>query len=306
MCDIVVVGSLNVDVSLRGVHIPRPGETVRAKGLSIGAGGKGLNQAIGASRLGARVHIVGRLGEDRFADVPEDALRDAGVDASYVSRLSDHHTGTALIVVDESTGENAIAVSGGANHELRPADLQDAVAAFRASGVLMVQLELVLETVEAALDLAKENTLTTVLDPAPAQELSDIFLRKVDLITPNETEAEFLAGVRVHDVESAAEAGSRLRERTLGDVLITLGSAGCVWVWATGFEHVPASRVKPVDTTGAGDAFNAGLAVGLARGEPVGRALRTALRAGTAATLRRGAAAAMPTAKELERLPDAS
>ncbi len=305
MRDIVVVGSLNVDVSLQGAHIPRPGETVLAKGLSIAAGGKGLNQAIGASRLGARVHIVGRVGEDRFADLPQDAMRDAGVDASYVSRVPDQHTGTALIVVDESTGENAIAVAGGANHALRPADLQDAVAAFRASGVLMVQLELALETVEAALDLAKENTLTTVLDPAPAQELSDSFLRKVDLITPNETEAEFLTGVRVHDVESAAEAGSRLRERTLGDVLITLGSAGCVWVWATGFEHVPASRVKPVDTTGAGDAFNAGLAVGLARGESVGRALRTALRAGTAATLHRGAAAAMPTAKELERLPNA-
>ncbi len=304
MRDLVVVGSLNVDVSVQGARIPRPGETVRADGLAIGPGGKGLNQAIAASRLGARVHMIGRIGEDRFADVPEAALREAGVDASYVRRIPGQHTGTALIVVDAHSGENAIAVAAGANRELTPRDVQDAVAAFRASGVLMVQLELPLETVEAALDLAKENALVTLLDPAPALELSDTLLRKVDILTPNESEAEALTGIRVRDPESAAEAGARLRERTRGDVLVTLGSAGCIWVWPTGFEHVTTPRVDAIDTTGAGDAFNAGLAVGLARGESIERALHTAVRAGAATTLRSGAAAAMPTAKELEALPD--
>jgi ribokinase len=303
MRDIVVVGSLNLDVSVQATRIPRPGETVRAAGLSIGPGGKGLNQAIAASRLGARVHMVGQLGDDRFAEVPEAALRDAGVDASYVRRLPGQHTGTALIVVDETSGENAIAVAAGANRALSPQHVQDAVAAFRGSGVLMVQLELPLETVETALDLAKENALVTLLDPAPARELPDTVLRKIDVLTPNETEAEFLTGIRVRDPESAAEAGARLRERTLSDVLVTLGAAGCVWVWSTGFEHIPSPRVEAVDTTAAGDAFNAGLAVGLARGEPIARALRTAVRAGAAATLRSGAAAAMPTAEDLAALP---
>jgi ribokinase len=305
MRDIVVVGSLNLDVSVQATHIPRPGETVRAAGLSIGPGGKGLNQAIAASRLGARVHMVGQLGDDRFAEVPEAALRDAGVDTSYVRRLPGWHTGTALIVVDETSGENAIAVAAGANRALSPQHVQDAVAAFRGSGVLMVQLELPLETVETALDLAKENALVTLLDPAPARELPDTVLRKIDVLTPNETEAEFLTGIRVRDPESAAKAGARLRERTLSDVLVTLGAAGCVWVWSTGFEHIPAPRVEAVDTTAAGDAFNAGLAVGLARGEPIARALRTAVRAGAAATLRSGAAAAMPTAEDLAALPEA-
>ncbi len=306
MRDIVVVGSLNVDISVQADHIPQPGETVRAGGLGIGPGGKGLNQALAARRLGARVHMVGRVGEDRFAEVPERALQQAGVDASYVRRVPDHHTGTALVVVDASSGENAIAVAGGANHQLSPRDVRDTVAAFRASGVLMVQLELALETVEAALDLARENTLVTLLDPAPVLQLSDTLLRKVDILTPNASEAERLTGIRVRDPESAAEAGARLRERTGGDVLVTLGAAGCIWVWPTGFEHVSAPRVDALDTTGAGDAFNAGLAVGLARGESIARALHTAVRAGAAATQRTGAANAMPTPDQLKALPDTS
>ena len=304
MRDIVVVGSLNVDISVQADHIPQPGETVRADGLGIGPGGKGLNQALAARRLGARVHMVGRVGEDRFAEVPERALQQAGVNANYVRRVPDHHTGTALVVVDASSGETAIAVAGGANHQLSPGDVQDAVAAFRASGVLMVQLELALDTVEAALDLARENALVTLLDPAPVLQLSDTLLRKVDILTPNASEAERLTRIRVRDPESAAEAGARLRERTGGDVLVTLGAAGCIWVWPTGFEHVSTPRVDALDTTGAGDAFNAGLAVGLARGEPIARALRTAVRAGAAATQRPGAANAMPTPDQLKALSD--
>lgn len=303
MRDIVVVGSLNVDVSLRADRIPRPGETVRADGLEIGPGGKGLNQAIASARLGGRVHMVGRTGNDRFADIPDAALREAGVDTTYVGRVPESHTGVATIAVDASSGENAIAVAAGANRQLAPEHVHAAVAAFRASSVLLVQLEAPLETVEAALDLAREYRLVSVLDPAPARELPDSLLRKVDLLTPNETEVERLTGMQVGDVESAAAAGSRLRERSQGDVLVTLGEVGCVWLWSSGFEHVPAPRVSAIDATGAGDAFNGGLAVELARGEPIGGALRTAVRAGAAATLRRGAAAALPSLEDLARLP---
>ncbi len=303
MRDIVVVGSLNVDISLRADRIPSAGETVRADGLTLGPGGKGLNQAIAAARLGGRVHMVGRVGEDRFAEIPRTALDDAGIDPTYVGVLSGQHTGTAAIVVDRESGENAITVAGGANRALAPAHVRDAIGAFRSSGVLLVQLEAPLETVGAALDLARENGLVAVLDPAPPLELDDELLRKVDVLTPNEHEAEFLSGVPVCDVESAAAAGTVLRERTLGDVVVTLGARGCVWVFATGFEHVPAPRIRALDTTGAGDAFNGALAVALAAAEPLGRALHRAVAAGAASTLVRGAAAAMPTLDDLTRLP---
>jgi ribokinase len=301
--DIVVVGSLNVDVSVRAEHLPLPGETVRASALEIGPGGKGGNQAIAAARLGGRVHMVGRVGNDAFAEIPRAALEEAGVDTAFVHVLPDAHTGTALIVVDETTGQNAIAVAGGANRQLAPEAVGDAVAAFRASGVLLVQLEAPLETVEAALELARETQVRTVLDPAPARELPDQLLQKVDILTPNETEAEALTGLGVQDVESAAAAGSALRDRTLGDVIVTLGELGCVWVFASGFEHVLAPRVQPLDTTGAGDAFNGGLAAALARGDSLGAAIRFATRAGAAATLQKGAARAMPTPERLASVP---
>jgi ribokinase len=302
--DIVVVGSLNVDVSVRAEHLPRPGETVRASGLELGPGGKGGNQAIAAARLGGRVHMVGRVGRDAFADIPRSALEEAGVDTTCVHTTAETHTGTALIVVDEPTGQNAIAVAGGANGLLSPRDVRDAVAAFRAAAVLLVQLEAPLETVEAALALAAETRARVVLDPAPARALPDALLRKAQILTPNETEAETLSGLPVRDVESAAAAGSVLRDRMLGDVLVTLGAQGCVWVFASGFEHVPPPRVHAVDTTGAGDAFNGGLAAALARGESLAQSIRFAVRAGAAATRKRGATNAMPTLEDLEAIPD--
>jgi ribokinase len=305
MRDIVVVGSLNVDVSVAAEGLPAPGQTVRASGLEIGPGGKGLNQAVAAARLGGRVHMVGAVGDDRFAEIPLAALEAAGVDTTYVVRgkNTQQHTGTALIVVDRESGENAIAVAGGANAALTPELIRQALGAFRASSVLLVQLEVPLQTVEAALELAREQRMITVLDPAPATALPETLLRKVDIMTPNETEAELLTGTAVHDLESAAVAGSRLRELTQGDVIVTLGEAGCVWVWPTGFEHIPAPEVQPVDSTGAGDAFNGGLALALARGDSIARALRQAVRSGAAATLTRGAAEAMPRPDDLARLP---
>ncbi|HTO08309.1 MAG TPA: ribokinase [Myxococcota bacterium] len=306
MRDIAVVGSMNVDVSLRVPRFVAPGETLRATGLELGAGGKGLNQAIAAARLGGRVRMIGRVGADPFAEIALGALRDAGVDVSYVESLVGERTGLAAITVDESTGQNQIAVAGGANKRVSVEHVRDAVSAFRAAGVLLIQLELPAETVDAALELARANHVRTVLDPAPVRELSDATLARVDVLTPNEGEAEKLSGVRIHGVESAAAAGAVLQQKTRGDVVVTLGAAGCVWVHATGFEHVPAPRVRAVDTTGAGDAFNGALAVALARGEPITRALREAVRAGSASTLRRGASAAMPTAADLLALPELS
>ncbi|MBW2416533.1 MAG: ribokinase [Deltaproteobacteria bacterium] len=303
MRDVVVVGSINVDVSLRAERLPLAGETVHGDALVVGPGGKGLNQAIAAARLGGRVHLVGCAGTDRLASVALDALRDAQVDDTYVRELTDATTGTALIIVSSTSGENQIAIAAGANARVDATAVRDAISAFRASSVLLTQLEIPLDAVSAALEQAKTEHLTTVLDPAPApQDLDDALLRRVDVLTPNETEAEALSGVCVRDVESAARAGSVLRGRTQGDVVVTLGAEGCVWSSSTGFEHIPAPRVDPVDTTGAGDAFNGGLAVALARGEPLARALHHAVLAGTAATTRRGAADAMPRQADLHAL----
>lgn len=304
MRDIAVVGSLNVDISVRVPRFVRPGETLRASGLTLGAGGKGVNQAIAAARLGGRVHLIGRVGDDEFASVPLGALREAGVDVTHVAALAGMHTGTALITVDEATGQNQIAVDAGANAAVAVAHVRDAISAFRASSVLLVQLELPPETVDAALTLARAHHLRTLLDPAPARELSDVTLALVDVLTPNESEAEALTGIMIRDVESAAQAGARLQARSGGDIVVTLGEHGCVWVHATGFEHISAPRVRALDTTGAGDAFNGALAVTLARGESLSSALREAVRAGTAATLRRGAAAAMPSPADLMALPE--
>ncbi|HKC49401.1 MAG TPA: ribokinase [Myxococcota bacterium] len=301
---IAVVGSLNVDISLRVPRFVKPGETLRATALELGAGGKGLNQAIAAARLGGRVHMVGRVGVDPFAEIALAALRAAGIDATYVESLVGERTGLAAITVDESTGQNQIAVAAGANRRVSVEHVRDALSVFRAAGVLLVQLELPPETVDAALDLARANHVRSILDPAPVRELSDETLAQIDVLTPNEVEAEALSGVRIGDVESAAAAGAVLQAKTRGDVVVTLGAGGCVWVHATGFEHVPAPRVRALDTTGAGDAFNGALAVALARGEPLSRALRDAVRAGSAATLRRGAAAAMPTPADLLALPE--
>jgi ribokinase len=305
MRTIVVVGSLNVDVSLRAEHLPRPGETVRAEGLEIGSGGKGANQAIAAARLGGQVRMIGCVGDDVFARIPLDALARAGVDATWVRPLTGQHTGTATITVDAATGENAIAVAGGANRAIAPEHVREAEEAFLSAAVLLVQLEAPLAVVETALDLAHAQGLTTVLDPAPAADLPDALLRKADILTPNETEAERLTGRSVIDVDSAEQAGARLHERSGGQILITLADQGCVLVGTDGARHFPAPRVEAIDSTGAGDAFNGGLAVALARGEPLERALETALRAGAAATLRPGAAAAMPTPEDLDRLPAA-
>jgi ribokinase len=187
-----------------------------------------------------------------------------------------------------------------------PDQVREAESAFRAARVLLVQLELPLETVETALELGRRHSLLTVLDPAPFRELPDSILRKVDVLTPNEREAEALSGVRVADAESGAAAGALLQKRTRGDVIVTLGALGCVWVHDSGFEHLPAPDVEPIDTTGAGDAFNGGLAVALAADTPLPAALRQAILAGTAATLRPGAGAAMPTPEDLARLAEAS
>lgn len=302
MNDIVVVGSLNVDITLRASSFPSPGETLRASDVSLGPGGKGLNQAIAAARLGSNVQMVGCVGDDPLAEVALRALTEAGVDATHVVRSRHATTGTAAIVVEETSGQNAIVVAGGANGSLAPEHIRNADGAFSAAKVLLVQLEAPNETVEAALDLAANYGLVRILDPAPFRELSDDLLKKVDILTPNESEASRLVDFDVVDVESAMRAGRLLMERVGGDVVITLGNKGCVWLSRAVERHIEALEVSSIDTTGAGDAFNGALAYGLAAGDVMSDALARAVAAGTLSTLAHGAAPSMPTLSQVEAL----
>ena len=302
--DIVVVGSMNVDITMRAPGFPEPGETLRASDVTLGPGGKGLNQAIAAARLGARVCMVGSVGDDALAEVALRAAMDAGVDTSHVACAKDATTGTASIVVDESSGENAIVVAGGANGLLSPAHVRTAEDTFRNAKVLLVQLEAPDETVDAALDMATQHGLTKILDPAPFRVLSDDTLRKVDVLTPNQSEASRLVGFDVTDTESAVRASRSLLSRVNGNVVITLGVFGCLWASASGEIHFEAKLVESVDSTGAGDAFNGALAQAIASDCSMIDAITQAVAAGTFSTLGHGAAPSMPTRSEVDSLID--
>ena len=300
MNHIVVVGSLNVDLSMRTAQIPAPGETTRASDLGLGPGGKGLNQAVAAARLGATVHMVGRVGDDPLAEIPLSALREAKVETEFVEALVGETTGTASIVVEESTGQNAIVVAAGANGALAIDHVRLAAPVFRQASVLLVQLEAPNETGEAALVQAGELGLTRILDPAPFRPLSDSLLAQVDILTPNEIEASDLAEMKINDVASATLGGRKIFERVRGDVVITLGERGCVWVTSGAVHHIEAPPVESVDTTGAGDAFNGALARCVAEQLPMKESLAYAVAAGSASTKRPGAALSMPTRDEVE------
>ncbi len=300
---IVVVGSLNMDLVVRCAAIPRPGETVAGGDLLEVPGGKGANQAVAAARLAAgrrAVRMVGRVGGDAFGGRLLDGLRRDGVDAADVHVLPGVASGTAMILVD-GRGENAIVVSPGANGRLAPADVPELADA----AVVLLQLEIPLDTVAAA--IARAGRAIVILDPAPvpADGLPD-GLYGVGLITPNQTEAEALTGVRVDSVEAAQRAAAVLMGRGVARVIVKLGGDGCVvseWIGGKRLvtRHVPGFAVDVVDSTAAGDSFNGALAVALAEGLPLVEAARFANAAGALACTRLGAQSSVPTRDELNR-----
>lgn len=296
---ILVIGSLNVDVSCRVERLPTAGETVAGSSLLTGPGGKGANQAIGAGRLGGDVAMVGRVGADPYGDLLRSALRDAGVSDAAVGSLTGVPTGTALICVDQA-GQNQIVVVGGANAAFTPDDLDPAV--IRESALIMAQLEIPLETVTRAFGLGAAAGVPTILDPAPARPLPRELLEQVTWLTPNQHEAEMLVGRPIRD-EAAAEAAARELAR-MGPryVVLKLGAHGALLCWGETVTRVAPFQVAAVDTTAAGDAFGAGLAVALVEGRAPEEAVRFASAAGALATTRSGAAAAMPARDEVEAL----
>ena len=297
---IAVIGSSNTDMIIRLDRIPRPGETILGGEFVTAAGGKGANQAVGAARAGGAVTFVARVGRDMFGDQAVAGFRRDGINVDFVLRDKTAPSGVALIFVAED-GENSIAVAGGANTRLSPADVKKAKQAIASARVLVMQLETPLETVQAAAELAARAGVRVILNPAPARPLPDRLLKVVSILTPNETEAELLTGIPVDDDVAAARAADELLAKGIQTVVLTLGARGAFLATKAGQHLVPGFKVKPVDTTAAGDIFNGALAVALAEGKSLVEAVRFANAAGALSVTKLGAQPSAPTLREIER-----
>jgi ribokinase len=305
---LVVIGSINMDLVSRCHHMPKPGETVLGQDLLTIPGGKGANQAVAAARLGEDVHMIGRVGGDDLGQRLVVNLREHNVNTDNVIVTEGASTGCAVILVDK-VGENSIVVSPGANAKLTPEDVDAAADLIASAGAVILQLEIPLPTVAHAIALARKAGVRTVLDPAPVPPKGLLrALYQVDVFTPNQPEAEALLAKkdamgrlrRTRRVD-AKQLGSELLARGPGTVVLKLGAKGAVVV-DNEIEHVRGYKVKVVDTTAAGDAFTAALAVGLAEGMELPRAVRFANAAGARACEKFGAQPALPTRMEVESL----
>ncbi|MBS3733923.1 MAG: ribokinase [Phycisphaerae bacterium] len=300
--NILVVGSVNMDLVVRCAAMPAPGETVLGDAFCTSPGGKGANQAVAAARLGARCTLIGRVGDDAFGRELLDNLTSEDVDCEHVLPTPEARTGAATIVVD-GNGDNAIVVAGGANRSVTPDDLFTRAELFAAADVVLLQLELTLPTVRAAIDLARRHGCRTVLDPAPAPCRPAPGLYDVDVLTPNAQEAEALTGVPTGDQRANKNVASELIALGAKAVALKLAGRGSLVVCADGeMARLGAYKVTVTDTTAAGDAFTAALGVSLARGSTLRVAARYANAAGALACTRIGAQAAMPTADEVAML----
>jgi ribokinase len=296
---IAVVGSLNMDLVVRAPHLPAPGETILARSFSTAPGGKGANQAVAAAKLGAQVVMVGRVGADGFGQTLIENLRTIGVDTTCVSVDPGAPTGIALIEVDDG-GQNTIVVASGANALVSRADVEAAHEEITSAMALIVQLEIPLEVVSYALELAHQANILTVLNPAPARTLPNALYDLTDIVAPNETEASILTGIKVTDWANAEAAARLLGQRGARCVVITLGDRGALALSHGTVRRVLPFAVQAVDTTAAGDAFVAALAAGRAVGRSLDAALRFASAAGALATTKLGAQPSMPTQAELD------
>jgi ribokinase len=300
---VTIIASFMTDLVVRVPRRPVAGETLIGTDFGIFVGGKGNNQAIAAARAGAQVSVIGRVGDDVFAQPAFDTLAANGIDSTYVSRDPDVGTGTAMIVVDPS-GQNSIIITPRANHRLMPKLIEFARPAFEGAAVVLAQLEVPIQTVLTAARMAREAGARFLFNPAPAptEPLPEELLQLTSIILPNEVEAAQLTGIATDDQVGAERAARALLERGPEEVLLTLGARGALWVNRSHSELIPAIPVQQVDSTAAGDAFCGALAAALALGEPMAAAVRWASAAGALAVTKMGATPSLPTRAEIERL----
>ncbi len=297
MGEIVVVGSLNADLVIRTPHFPRPGETIQGDDLATIAGGKGANQAVAAARLGAHVTMIGCVGADSFGSTLIENLKKNNVDARHVRRDGSAATGTAIIMVD-GNGENSIVLSPGANARISPHDVEP--AALSGAKLLLLQLEIPLETVLHTALIARNKKVRVILNPAPARDLPDELLQLADYLVPNQTELARLSGRKVKDQGSLETAARTMLARGVKNLVVTLGEKGALIANRSKLKYVESYKVRPVDTTGAGDAFIGGMAVALLQRKSLQDAVQYACACGALATTRFGAQPSLPTAQEVK------
>jgi ribokinase len=300
---VTIMGSFVADLAFRTPHLPAWGQTVLGSEFRLGPGGKGSNQAVAAARLGARVSFISKLGRDAFGDLARNTYKQEKIDTQFLVETTQFATGAASIVVHDTKGENSIVVVPGACFEITEAEVDCARPLIAQSAVFMTQLETRLPTVEHGLKVAHELGVITILNPAPAQQLPDSVYPLCDYLTPNESEAAALTGEPVPDIAAAERAAAALLARGARNVVVTLGENGALVKNARVTEHVRAFDAGPVvETTGAGDAFNGGFAVGLAEGLDIVAATRFGCAVAGISVTRHGTAPSMPSRLEVDAL----
>ena len=298
---ITVVGSYATGLTMKVKRLPSTGETLLGTGYRVDYGGKGSNQAVGSARLGAKVNFVARIGKDAFGEMALSLYRDEGIDVAHVKRTAGAPTGVGFIMVEAASGNNCIVIDPGANELLTADDISSCAAAFASTSVILTQLEIPVAAAEAALRRGRAGGAITILNPAPVRPLPPSILQLVDVLTPNQSEAKVLSG-RTPDAAIEPEKLAReLIRNGVKQVVMTLGERGALIVTSSSSTstHVPAVPMFAVDTTGAGDAFNAGLATALASGASLNAAVQFAVVTGGLAVTKEGVIPSLPSFDEV-------
>jgi len=299
MSDISVLGIFVADISFLGNKIPSIGETILGNNYNIGPGGKGCNQAIAIARLGGKVNFISKIGKDDYGQLAINTLKQNNIDSSTVIQSPDHQTGVAGIMVDKKTGKNAINVITGAPATFTIDEVNKNINKIKNAKVFLTQLEIPKDVTLHSLKIAKENKVLTILNPAPASAISREFFHYIDYFTPNETEAEFYTGIKITNEKEAKEASVKLFNLGLKKIIITLGEKGLFYSDGNEDIFLKATSVQAKDTTGAGDAFNGGLAFALCKNKSIREALNLANQVAGLSTLKFGAGDSMPFLKDL-------
>ena len=295
---IVVIGSANTDMVVKSARLPLPGETLMGGTFFMNAGGKGANQAVAAARADGDVTLIAKVGNDIFGKQATQLFDDEGIDTRYLLSDEQFPSGVALITVDQK-GENSIVVASGANANFLPSDLSSALEEIVKFDIVLMQLEIPMETILFVAKTVSEENTKVILDPAPANELSTELLHYIDIITPNQTEAEILSGIKVTDIESAKEAALVIYAKGVKNVIVTLGPVGAVVCQEGNMYLVRAPIVKAIDTTAAGDVFNGALAVALSEDKPLMKAVEFACMVAAVSVTKMGAQSSIPYRNEV-------
>jgi ribokinase len=298
MKKIIVIGSSNTDMVIQSDRLPAPGETIIGGAFMMNPGGKGANQAVAIARMGGEVTFISKTGNDLFGKQSIEGYKAEGIETKFIFSDPEQPSGVALISVD-AHGENCIVVAPGANGTLSIQDIEKARAAIETADLLLMQLEIPMETVVYAAKIAFDKGVKVILNPAPAQALSSELFKYLYMVTPNKTEAEILSGVKVNDWTSAKEAADKISEKGVDIVVVTLGSVGALVKEGNQYHEVAVKKVEAVDTTAAGDTFSGTLCVGLSEGLTVVEAVNFACKASAIAVTRMGAQASIPYRKEI-------